>query len=77
MSGADVQLLALDRYDGAERVVLRWLNDGQRHSVELATERRVLDGWQLRRREVFALSELWTIRDAFDRACALARTVRR
>ena len=76
MSGADVQLVALDRDDG-ERVVVRWLDDGQRHAVEIGLERRTLDGWELRKRVVLQLSELFIMRDALDRACALARTVRR
>jgi hypothetical protein len=72
-----LQLAALDRRDGAERLVVRWLDDGQRHAVEMAEERRTLDGWVLRRRLVVQLSEVHLLRDALDRACALAGTARR
>lgn len=74
---ADLQILALERHDGAERLVVRWLDDGQRHAVEIATERRRGDGWGLGRRIVVQLSELFTLHDGIGRACALAKTVRR
>ena len=74
MSG-NVQIIALER-DAGERLVVRWLDDGQRRAVEVAVERRELEGWSLRRRIVVPLSEIHLVRDALDRACALAGTVR-
>jgi hypothetical protein len=74
---AHVQLLTLDRHDGAERLVVRWLGNGQRHAVELAVERRTGDGWALRYRVVIQLAEVFGVHDAIGRACALAKAVRR
>lgn len=74
---ADVQLLALERGEGESRLVVRWLDTGQRHALEVAVERRAAEGWTLARRVVVGLSELHLVRDALDKACALAGTVRR
>jgi hypothetical protein len=77
VSGADVQIACSERHDGVERWVATMRTDGQRHWLELAVEHRTLDGWRLGRKINFALSELWLLRDAIDRACALAGAVRR
>jgi hypothetical protein len=73
----DKQLLALDRTDGHERLVVRWLDDGQRHAVEVAIERKTTDGWRPFPRIVVRLSELHLVHDAIGRACELAGGVRR
>lgn len=70
-------LACIARPDEGERVVVRWLGDGQRHHVELAVERRAVDGWALRRRVVVRLSELYLVADGLARASDRAREVRR
>ena len=75
MSG-NIQILALPR-DDDDRLVVRWLGDGQRHAVEIGIERKTLDGWELHRRVVVLLSEIFSVHDAIGTACSLATTVRR
>ena len=78
MSGADVQLVALDRHDGTERLVVRWVGlDHDCHAVELAVERSTLEGWRLKNRIVVSLAEIFSLHDAIDSACTLAGTVRK
>ena len=78
MTGAEVRLMALDRHDGTERLVARWIAlDHDRHAVELAVERRALDGWRLKNRIVVSLAEIFSLHDAIDVACTLAGTVRK
>jgi hypothetical protein len=72
-----VQLLSLDRHDGAERLVSRWIGDGQKHAVELAVERKTTEGWALRYRLVVQLSELHLLHDAIGVACGMAAAVKR
>lgn len=74
---ADVQLLALERAHG-ERLVVRFVrfqSDG--HGVEVAIERKTIDGWRLQRRIVLFLSEIFVLHDAIGAACQLAKACRR
>jgi len=68
---------SIERLDGAERTVTYWVSDGQRHYVEVAEERRELDGWGLKKRIVVQLSEVFVLRDAIDLACRKATEVPR
>jgi hypothetical protein len=77
VSGGDVQLCTLERAEGTERATVTFRDDGQRHYLEIAEERRTLDGWALKRRIPFSLGEVNLLHDAIGRACALAATVRR
>jgi hypothetical protein len=71
---AVVQLLVLDRLEGTEQLAARF--DATR-GVELAAERRTLDGWRLLRRIVVRPDELEAVRDAFERAIAIGEAAGR
>jgi hypothetical protein len=77
MSGASVLIATFDSDDGSEREAVYFRDDGQRHVVEIASERRTVDGWVLRHRNLFALGHVHLLHDAIGRACAMAGAVRR
>jgi hypothetical protein len=70
-------LTSWERAEGGERVAVYWSFDGQRHAVEIARERKTLDGWALMYRFVFPPSEVFLLHDAIGVACDLAGGVRR
>jgi hypothetical protein len=70
-------LASFERSSGSERVVLYWTNDGQRHFLEVARERKTFDGWTLMYRIAFPPAEVFNLHDAVGAACDLAGGVRR
>jgi hypothetical protein len=71
--GADVQLCALERLDGSERLAVTFALSG----VELAVERRTLNGWRVVRRLLVLPEELEAVGRALERARDIARAAKR